>query len=59
MRYRHTIGAFPRYTFTKVPPMEAHALTDLTNGHRFYLGICNSMLKQTTELRDKIRSRKA
>ncbi|MFZ9526475.1 MAG: hypothetical protein ACO27L_00925 [Schleiferiaceae bacterium] len=59
MRYRHTIGAFPRYTFTKVPPIEAHALTDLTNGHRFYLGVCESMLKRTTELRDKIRSRKA
>lgn len=57
LRYRHTIGAFPRYKFTKVPPIEAHALTDLTNGHRFYLGVCKSMLERTTELRDKIKSR--
>ena len=56
-RYRYVIGAFPRYKFVKMPGIEAHGLADLSNGHKFYIGLSESMLERTTKLRDKIRSR--
>lgn len=51
-------GAYPVHSFTQVPYIENHVLTDLQIYHLHYANLSRSLMKKTQELQDRIYSRK-